>query len=237
MVAVVEIMPFSSGLKRNVVQCLEDFGIPLLLNHTVSKIKGRGRITGVTISQVDSNLRPIPGTEQELDCDTLLLSVGLIPENELSRGAGVKLSVVTSGPEVDEQLQTSVPGIFACGNVLHVHDLVDHVSEEAARAGQAAAAYIKGQDAVTEYIRVEDGFGVRGTVPQRLSLEALQGPVKLTFRPTGVFKNARLAIEADGVLVQETKRRILTPGEMVSVTLKLAGKEIKERLTIKVISE
>jgi glycerol-3-phosphate dehydrogenase len=236
-VAVVEIMPFSSGLKRNVVQCLEDFGIPLLLNHTVSKIKGRGRITGVTISKVDSNLRPIPGTERELECDTLLLSVGLIPENELSRGAGVKLSVVTSGPEVDEQLQTSVPGIFACGNVLHVHDLVDHVSEEAARAGQAAAAYIKGQGAVAEYVRIEDGFGVRGIVPQRLSMDALQEPVKLTFRPTGVFKNARLAIEADGVLVQEMKRRILTPGEMVSVTLKLAGKEIKERLTIKVVSE
>lgn len=239
-VAVVEIMPFSSGLKRNVVQCLEDFGIPLLLNHTVSKIKGRGRITGVTISQVDSNLKPIPGTEQELDCDTLLLSVGLIPENELSRSAGVKLSVATSGPEVDEQLQTNVPGIFACGNVLHVHDLVDHVSEESARAGQAAAAFIKEQGAGEEYIRIEDGFGVRGTVPQRLSQSALQEPIKLSFRPAGVFKNARLVVEADGVLLQQSRRRILTPGEMASVTLKpqdLAGKNVKERLTVKVVSE
>ena len=239
-VAVVEIMPFSSGLKRNVVQCLEDFGIPLLLNHTVSKIKGRGRITGVTISQVDRNLKPIPGTEQELDCDTLLLSVGLIPENELSRSAGVKLSVATAGPEVDEQLQTSVPGIFACGNVLHVHDLVDHVSEESARAGQAAAAFIREQGAAAEYIRVEDGFGVRGTVPQRLSLAALQEPVKLNFRPAGVFKNVRLVVEADGVPVQQSKRRILTPGEMASVTLKpqeLAGNKVKERLTVKVVTE
>ncbi len=239
-VAVVEIMPFSSGLKRNVVQCLEDFGIPLLLNHTVSKIKGRGRITGVTVSQVDSNLKPIPGTEQELDCDTLLLSVGLIPENELSRSAGVKLSLATSGPEVDEHLQTSVPGIFACGNVLHVHDLVDHVSEESARAGQAAVAFIREQGAGAQYIRVEDGFGVRGTVPQRLAVAALQEPVKLSFRPAKVFKNARLVVEADGVLVQQSKRRILTPGEMASITLKpqdLAGRKVKEKLTVKVVAE
>jgi len=238
--AVVEIMPFSSGLKRNVVQCLEDFDIPLLLSHTVSKIKGRGRITGVTISQVDSNFKPIPGTEQDLECDTLLLSVGLIPENELSRGAGVKLSLATFGPEVDENLQTNIPGIFACGNVLHVHDLVDHVSGESARAGRAAAAYVQEKLPLPEYIRVEDGFGVRGMVPQRLSVSAFNSPIKLSFRPMKVFKDAQLVVEADERVVQKSKRRILTPGEMVEITLRpenFAGHPVQEKLIVKVVSE
>ena len=140
--AVAELMPYSGGLKRNIVQCLDDFGIPLLLSHTVVDIQGRERVSGVTLAQVDANRRPIPGTEKRYDCDTLLLSVGLVPENELSRGAGVDLSPVTNGPVVDESLETSVPGVFACGNVLHVHDLVDFVSQEAAHAGRAAARYL-----------------------------------------------------------------------------------------------
>src|SRR5699024_10004015 len=141
---VAELMPYSGGLKRNIVQCLDDFGIPLKLSHTVVDIRGRERLTGVTLAAVDENRRPIPGTEEDYDCDTLLLSCGLIPENELSRGAGVSLSPVTSGPVVDESLETSVPGIFSCGNVLHVHDLVDFVSQEAAQAGRRAARYLSG---------------------------------------------------------------------------------------------
>ncbi len=238
--AVVEIMPFSSGLKRNVVQCLDDFGIPLLLSHTVTEIKGRGRLSAVVVSQVDERRRPIPGTEKEFDCDTLLLSVGLIPENELSRGAGVKLSVTTSGPLVDERMQTNVPGIFACGNVLHVHDLVDHVSEEAALAGEAAADYCRqpGLGLPEEFLLLEDGYGVRGTVPQRVAKQSLQGVLRLTFRPSQVFMNAAILLEADGVALQESRRRILTPGEMASISIRgkqLATLRDKKKLTIKII--
>lgn len=239
--AVVEIMPFSSGLKRNVVQCLDDFGIPLLLNHTVTEIKGRGRLNAVVVSKVDERLRPIPGTEREFSCDTLLLSVGLIPENELSRAAGVKLSAATSGPLVDERMQTNVPGIFACGNVLHVHDLVDHVSVEAALAGQAAADYCRQQSLglPEEFLTIEDGFGVRGTVPQRVAKHSLQKALRLTFRPSQVFMNAKILIEADGTPLLESRRRILTPGEMTEITIR--GKELatlqdKNTLTVKIIS-
>ena len=163
---VAELQPYSGGLKRNIVQCLDDYGIPLKLSHTVTEIHGKERVTGVTISAVDENLKPIPGTEEFYSCDTLLLSVGLIPENELSAGAGVQLSRVTNGPVVNESLETNVPGIFACGNVLHVHDLVDYVSEEAASAGKAAAAYIsQGGLGGGREIRIEPRGGVRYTVP------------------------------------------------------------------------
>ncbi len=185
---VAELMPYSGGLKRNIVQCLDDYGIPLKLSHTVVDIHGRERLTGVTLAEVDGSGRPIPGTEEEYSCDTLLLSVGLIPENEISRGMGVDMNPVTSGPRVNESLETNLEGVFACGNVLHVHDLVDYVSEEATAAGRNAAAYVKERRAdgadqkdvrndmpTTEdreqEIRLIPEGGVRYTVPETISLE------------------------------------------------------------------
>ena len=217
--ACVELMPFSSGLNRNIVQCLNDYDIPLYLSHTVIDIKGRERLTGVTVARVDENRRPIPGSEIEFDCDTLLLSVGLIPENELSEGAGVKLSPLTSGAEVDDVLQTNLPGIFACGNVLHVHDLVDHVSNESFRAGHAAAAYVRDQLAGGEAIPVRDGDGVRGAVPQRIRKGAAQ-EVDLMFRPSGVFRGATCVVTCGEREIARKKAPIFTPGEMVVVKLR-----------------
>jgi len=220
--ACVEIMPFSSGLNRNIVQCLQDYDIPLLLSHTVVDIRGRDRLTGVTVMQVDENRNPISGTEKEYDCDTLLLSVGLIPENELSEGAGVALSPVTQGAVVDDMLQTSVPGIFACGNVLHVHDLVDHVSAESLRAGKAAAAFVQGKKPDSRIVNVLDGAGVRGAVPQMLHLP-VQGeavpPVDIMFRPAKVYENATMVVRCGEKEVLRKKSRILTPGEMAVITL------------------
>ena len=217
--ACVELMPFSSGLNRNIVQCLNDYDIPLYLSHTVVDIKGKERLTGVTVARVDENRQPIPGSEIEFDCDTLLLSVGLIPENELSEGAGVKLSPLTSGAEVDDVLQTNLPGIFACGNVLHVHDLVDHVSNESFRAGHAAAAYVKGELAKAETIAVKDGDGVRGTVPQFIRKGVNEG-VDLMFRPSGVFRNATCVVKCGEREIARKKAMIFTPGEMAVVKLK-----------------
>lgn len=216
--ACVEIMPYSSGLNRNIVQCLDDYGIPLLLSHTVVGIHGRERLTGVTIAQVDAQRRPIPGTEQELDCDTLLLSVGLIPENELSVGAGVRLCAQTAGPEVDDALQTSVPGIFACGNVLHVHDLVDHVSSEAARAGRMAAAFAAGELAGGESVPVLDGDGVRGATPQRIR-RGVGEAVTLMLRPAGVYRRAACVVTCGERELARKRAPIFTPGEMVALTL------------------
>ncbi len=213
--ACVELMPYSSGLNRNIVQCLQDYDIPLYLSHTVIDIHGRERLTGVTVAQVDENRRPIPGTEMEFDCDTLLLSVGLIPENELSAGAGVALSPVTSGAVVSDTLETSVPGIFACGNVLHVHDLVDHVSSESFRAGEMAARYALGERRSGREIAVKDGPGVRGVVPQKLLLTEEKTPVDLMFRPDRVYRDHYLTVYADGKPVSSVKKMILTPGEMV----------------------
>ena len=219
--ACVELMPYSSGLNRNIVQCLNDYDIPLYLSHTVIDIQGKERLTGVTVAEVDAKRQPIPGTEIHFDCDTLLLSVGLIPENELSVGAGVEISPLTSGATVDDQLQTSVPGIFACGNVLHVHDLVDHVSNESFKAGHAAAAYARAQKNTAPVAQVKDGDGVRGVVPQRVHLsgEASQS-VDLMFRPSGVFKNATVVVRSGGKEIARKKSPIFTPGEMVVVTLK-----------------
>lgn len=219
--ACVELMPYSSGLNRNIVQCLNDYDIPLYLSHTVIDIQGKERLTGVTVAEVDAKRQPIPGTEIHFDCDTLLLSVGLIPENELSVGAGVEISPLTSGATVDDQLQTSVPGIFACGNVLHVHDLVDHVSNESFKAGHAAAAYARDQKNTEPVAQVKDGDGVRGVVPQRVHLsgEASQS-VDLMFRPSGVFKNATVVVRSGDKEIARKKSPIFTPGEMVVVTLK-----------------
>ena len=214
--ACVELMPYSSGLNRNIVQCLNDYDIPLYLSHTVVDIQGKDRLTGVTVAKVDENRKPIPGSEIQFDCDTLLLSVGLIPENELSLGAGVKLSPVTSGAEVDDLLQTNVPGIFACGNVLHVHDLVDYVSNESLKAGHAAASYVRGQIEAAEMIAVRDGQGVRGVVPQRIRKDAGQ-TVELMFRPAGVYRNAVCLVKCGDTVVARKKAQIFSPGEMAVV--------------------
>ena len=213
--ACVELMPYSSGLNRNIVQCLQDYNIPLYLSHTVIDIHGKERLTGVTVAKVDENRRPIPGTEMEFECDTLLLSVGLIPENELSAGAGVDLSPVTSGAVVSDTLETSVPGVFACGNVLHVHDLVDHVSNESFRAGEMAARYAKGERRTGKEIPVKDGKGVRGVVPQKLLLSDDCQGVDLMFRPDQVYRDHYLTVYADGKVLSSVKKMILTPGEMV----------------------
>ena len=213
--ACVELMPYSSGLNRNIVQCLQDYGIPLYLSHTVIDIHGRDRLTGVTVAKVDENRRPIPGTEMEFDCDTLLLSVGLIPENELSAGAGVELSRVTGGAVVSDTLETSIPGVFACGNVLHVHDLVDHVSNESFRAGEMAARYAQGERRTGREIPVRGGRGVRGVVPQKLVLDSENKGVDLMFRPDRVYRDHYLTVRADGKVLSSVRKMILTPGEMV----------------------
>ena len=223
--ACVELMPFSSGLKRNVVQCLDDYQIPLFLSHTVVDIEGRERLEAVTIARVDRDLKPVPGTEQRIACDTLLLSVGLIPENELSRQIQVELSPVTGGPVVDQHLQTSVDGIFSCGNVLHVHDLVDDVSAESMEAGRQAALYarnsLSGQKR-TEAIRILDGSGARGVVPQLLrrpEADQAESAVRISFQPASVFQPAVISVSWQGKPLLVQRRKILTPGEMCSFTL------------------
>ena len=217
---VAELMPYSGGLKRNIVQCLDDFGIPLKLSHTVVDIQGKERVTGITLARVE-NGKPVPGTEEHYDCDTLLLSCGLLPENELSRAAGVALNPVTGGPAVNESLETNLPGVFAAGNVLHVHDLVDYVSEEAAAAGEHAAAYIAGGGAVagrTLPVRCENG--VRYTVPTTIRPDCAGDTVTLRFRVGGVYKNKKIAVYRGTDCIYSRKRPVLAPGEMETVRLK-----------------
>ena len=219
---VAELMPYSGGLKRNIAQCLDDFGIPLKLSHTVVDIQGRQRLEGVTIAAVE-NGKPVPGTEEHYECDTLLLSCGLIPENELSRGAGVEINPVTNGPRVNESLETSIPGVFAAGNVLHVHDLVDYVSEEATAAGRHAADYIQGkiaEEGRTLPIACQDG--VRYTVPGSLRTGALdpEGTMTLRFRVSGVFAKKKIAVYAGDTLIYSKKKKVMAPGEMETLQLK-----------------
>ena len=219
---VAELMPYSGGLKRNIVQCLDDYGIPLKLSHTVVGIEGKERITGVTIAEVDGNRRPIPGTEKFYSCDTLLLSVGLLPENELTRGIGVEMNRVTSGANVDDRLQTSVPGVFACGNVLHVHDLVDYVSAEAALAGENAAAYVQAEttSASAHKVTLKAENGVRYTVPQSIDIANMRDTVTVRFRVADIYQNRAVAVYYDGKKVMSRKKRVLAPGEMEQVVLK-----------------
>lgn len=212
--AVVELEPFSSGLKRNVVQCLDDYNIPLKLSHTVINIKGKDRLEGVTIAKVDENKKPIKGTEEFISCDTLLLSVGLVPENELSKSAGVALSGVTGGPLVNESMETNIEGIFACGNVLHVHDLVDNVSSESASAGRTAARYIKEDKTVGEYIKVDGTCGVRYTVPSLINSSKVDKSITIRFRVGKVFKDSYVSLYFGETRVLHIKKKILTPGEM-----------------------
>ena len=206
---VAELMPYSGGLKRNIVQCLDDFDIPLKLSHTV-----------VALAQVDENRRPIPGTEEHYDCDTLLLSCGLIPENELSRGAGVEISPVTNGPVVDESLETSVPGVFACGNVLHVHDLVDFVSQEAEQAGRRAARFLQKGEERGRTVQLVAGKGVRYTVPARVDPRRMDKELTVRFRVDNVYKNAAVVVSAEGEILRRKKKLILTPGEMEEIRLR-----------------
>ncbi len=218
--AVCELMPYSGGLTRNIVQCLEDFDIPLRLSCTVVKTHGKERLEGVTVANVDEHLKPIPGTEEYIPCDTLMLSVGLIPENELSKNAGIELDRITNGPSVDEYRETLHKGVFACGNVLQVHDLVDYVTEESQIAGEGAAKYIKGEKKTGDFVKTEGTNGVRYIVPQRINRET-DKDVKLYFRVGRVFKNVRLVVKCgDEIIVSKNKKK-MTPGEMEYVPIKL----------------
>ena len=232
---VAELMPYSGGLKRNIVQCLDDFDIPLKLSHTVIDIEGKNRVEAVTIAQVGPDRKPIPGTEERYTCDTLLLSCGLLPENELSKSAGVELSQITSGPIVNDSLETSVDGIFACGNVLHVHDLVDFVSQEASAAGKNAAAYIKTgeKDVQALMLPINPEGGVRYTVPSFVRPSEMEENVTVRFRVGDVFKNKVIAVYFDEQLIMKKKRQVMAPGEMEQVILR--KKKLEEYPEIKKI--
>lgn len=219
-----ELMPYSGGLKRNIVQCLDDFGIPLKLSHTVVRIEGKERVEAVVIAEVGADRKPIPGTEERYECDTLLLSVGLLPENELSIGLGVEMSTVTNGPVVNESLETSVPGVFAAGNVLHVHDLVDYVSEEAALAGKSAAAYIRAYDGgsiseETGRIPITVSGGIRYTVPVSVAPGRVSDWLKVRFRVGDIMRNKKVVLYLDGVKELSKRRHVMAPGEMEEVVL------------------
>ena len=255
---VAELMPYSGGLKRNIVQCLDDYDIPLKLSHTVVDIKGKDRVEAVTIAQVDEKLKPIPGTEETYECDTLLLSCGLIPENELSGKLGVELSPVTSGPIVNESLETNILGVFACGNVLHVHDLVDYVSEEAGAAGKFAAEYVTQQferrsqsDCVHEQVadcecplykdEVEISIcpegGVRYTVPSSIHPHRMQDKQIVRFRVGNVYKNCELCVYFDDICIMRLKKKVMAPGEMEQVILqkkKLQEYKNLSKITIRI---
>lgn len=218
--AVVELMPFSGGLNRNIVQCLDDFNIPLLLSHTVVDIRGKDRLEKVVIAKVDENKKPIPGTEVEYECDTLLLSVGLIPENDLSKEAGVILDNRTSGPVVNNSMETSIPGVFACGNVVHVHDLVDFVSEEGERAGKFAACYVAEENCKLEHVsHVKNGNGIVYTVPQIINLDNLQNKLEIFMRVNNIYKNKKIVVREGDNIIASFKRTHLAPGEMEKVLL------------------
>ena len=217
--AVCELMPYSGGLARNIEQCLNDFNIPLKLSHTVTRIHGKERLEGVTISRVDENRRPIEGSEEYIPCDTLLLSVGLIPENELTKSAGISLSGVTSGAEVDQDRQTEIDGIFSCGNVLHVHDLVDFVSEEAEIAGRSAASYVNGGLEHNADIKINTDGKIRYTVPQRISAK---GDVSVYFRVGNIYRNSKITVKDGERVILSKKKEKLAPGEMECVKLTAA---------------
>ena len=218
--AVVELMPYSGGLKRNIVQCLDDYDIPLLLSHTVTEIRGKNRVEGVTIQAVDEKRNPIPGTEQYIECDTLLLSVGLIPENDISGKAGIDLNPITGGPKVSQNLSTNIDGIFACGNVLHVHDLVDYVSQEAAVSGKNAAAYIKGSESRENKLKIETEKGVRYTVPYYIDRDNLQEDILIRFRVDNTYRDAYVNLRINDKEIYHIKKRVMAPGEMEEITIK-----------------
>lgn len=242
---VAELMPYSGGLKRNIVQCLDDFGIPLKLSHTVIDIKGKERVEGITLAEINAEGRPIPGTEEECECDTLLLSVGLIPENELSRGMGIEMNPVTSGPKVNESLETNMEGVFACGNVLHVHDLVDFVSEEAAMAGRNASLYVR--DTYNSKKREENlqakeipfltENGVRYTVPSAIRPDHVPEELTVRFRVGGVYKNCYISCYLDEERILHRKRPVVAPGEMEQIKLtreQIIKNPLLQKITLKI---
>ncbi|HBG38387.1 MAG TPA: pyridine nucleotide-disulfide oxidoreductase [Clostridiaceae bacterium] len=225
---VLEIMPYSTGLKRNIAQCLVDYDIPLYFNHTVVNIHGKNRLEGVTVAEVDEYRKPIAGTEKYVECDTLLLSVGLIPENELSKGAGIEISGITSGPVVDESMQTSVEGIFACGNVVHVHDLVDFVTQESYLAGKGAAKFIKGELSKSKKVISTLGEnGIRYVVPQKINPDNVDDSVNFFMRVDNVYKNVFIEVLSEGKTVLKVKRPVVSPGEMENIKIK---REILENI-------
>ena len=241
---VAEVMPYSGGLKRNIVQCLDDFDIPLKLSHTVVNIHGKKRVEGVTIAEVDASRKPIPGTEQYIECDTLLLSVGLIPENELTRKLDIDMNRVTNGPLVNESLETSMDGVFACGNVLHVHDLVDYVSEEAKLAGEKAAAYLKNEltsDVSTEkIINIEATDGARYSVPSIINVDRMSEQLPIRFRVGNVYKDKYISMYIGDERIVHKKKQIIAPGEMETLILmkkQLEGKSEVDRIVIKIEDE
>ena len=221
--AVCEVMPYSGGLTRNIVQCLEDFGIPLYLSTTVVQIHGKERLEGVTIAQVDERRQPIEETKRFIPCDTLLLSVGLIPENELTRAAGIPIDPITNGALVDENCQTRIPGIFACGNVLQVHDLVDYVSEEAERAGLGAVKYVNGQGREETAIKTKPGYGVRYVLPQTITSK--EEDVSLFLRVTQPFGKVKFSVKDGDKVLAVAKKLKAAPGEMEKITVKAAALE------------
>jgi len=235
---VAELMPYSGGLKRNIVQCLDDFGIPLKLSHTVVDIEGKNRVEAVTIAEVGPDRKPIPGTEIRYECDTLLLSCGLIPENELSKSAGVAINPITSGPIVGDNLETNIDGVFACGNVLHVHDLVDYVSQEAAEAGKNAAQYIQnGTKTDAKRVEIAAEGGVRYTVPKYVRPEEMEDNLTVRFRVGDVYKNCVIATYYDDELISKRKRPVMAPGEMEQVILtkkKLAKYPELHKITVRI---
>lgn len=235
---VAELMPYSGGLKRNIVQCLDDFDIPLKLSHTVVDIEGKERVEAVTIAEVGPDRKPVPGTEIRYECDTLLLSCGLLPENELSRSAGVELSPITSGPVVNDSLETNIEGVFACGNVLHVHDLVDYVSQEATAAGKNAANYIKnGKNADAKVVEIFPEGGVRYTVPKYVRPTEMDDMLTVRFRVGAVYKNCQIVTYLDDTEILRRKRPVMAPGEMEQVILdkkKLAEFPDLSKITIRI---
>lgn len=235
--AVCEIMPYSSGLRRNIVQCLDDFNIPLYLNHTILEIQGEDRVSGVVICEVDQNRQPIESTKIYISCDTVLFSVGLIPENELSLDAGIQLDLSTKGATVYQNRETTEDGVFACGNVLHVHDLVDFVSEEAEIAGESAAYYALNGSKEKEIVHCFAGDNVSYVLPQNIDKNT-QGSVKLFFRVKGAFKNCLISVMCDEQMIMQTKKRIVRPGEMEHIVLPAQKvRELHGRVSVVLVGE
>jgi len=233
--AVAEVLPYPGGLIRNIVQCLDDYGIPLYLSHTIIDIKGKDRIEGVTIAEVDECRKPVKGTERYYDCDTLLLSVGLIPENELSKGIGLKLDPVTGGPVVNESMETTVKGIFACGNVVHVHDLVDYVTEESRKAGRNAARFVK--DKISDYgpvIKTEPGKGIRYIVPQVIRKENIEHSIDLFMRVDRIYKNEKLVVRLGETVIKKIKKAYMRPGEMERINIAAGDLSTENNLALTV---
>ncbi len=229
---------YAAGLSRNLVQCLEDFHIPLMLQHNIVKINGKDRVESVVVSQTDENKRPIAGSEREYKCDTVLISAGLIPENELSKGAGISLDKNTGGPIVDESMETEVEGIFACGNVLHVHDLVDYVTEESSHAGRSAAKYIKGKvGRKRDYIDLVAGEGIGSIVPQRLNKENLDKPLELFLRVRDIYEDSKILVKLDGREIKTFKRKFMIPSQIEKLKLKLDISQVKDEsiLTVEIL--